>query len=140
MPIIHQLAAFNIASTMPSSYLPASHWTTKDQLAFIRNVFNETEVICQWIHNGVLCSERIKAKDFRAHLTYRHCIAFDAYRYPCQWHRCSSNQPMRRGDLERHMRERHVPFRWACPYCDTTFTRESNLLTHMQRVHGYVSA
>lgn len=106
---------------------------------FNRNIFNEKEVICQWMHNGVLCSEHIKAKDFRAHLIYRHYIA-DAHQYLCQWDGCSNNQPMRRGNLERHMRERHVPFKWACPCCNSTFTRESNLLTHMEQVHGYVSA
>ncbi|KAN0088748.1 hypothetical protein V8E55_005805, partial [Tylopilus felleus] len=113
----------------------------KDLLAFNRNVLDETEVVCQWVHNGALCSEHIRARNFRIHLHGTHGVISDApnHTYLCRWDGCPSNLQMRRTSLERHMKEQHVPFRWVCPSCTQIFSREYTLLAHMERVHEYVS-
>ncbi|KAH0831060.1 hypothetical protein J3R83DRAFT_13583 [Lanmaoa asiatica] len=105
-------------------------------LAFNKTIIDEIEVICQWVdYHGTLCNNPVKGKDVKAHLYHRHGITSDSQPYLCLWHKCFS-QPMRRSSLERHMKEHHVSVRWACPYCDHTFTRNVTMMSHIERSHG----
>ena len=101
---------------------------------FNRFLIDEKDVECQWIDHGT-CNEIVKGKDFKFHLHHRHGVTSEAQLYSCRWHECSS-AAMRKSSLERHVKEQHVPVKWACPRCPITFTRESTLTEHYGRTHG----
>ncbi|KAI9573900.1 hypothetical protein HD554DRAFT_568345 [Boletus coccyginus] len=107
-------------------------WSQRDMLLFNRNIFDEKEVVCQWVDNGTACNNPVKVKDFKDHLYDSHGVTSNLQLYACQWCGCASD-PMWRSSLERHMKEQHVPFRWLCPYCRQTFTRERTLLAHIEQ-------
>ncbi|KAI9573883.1 hypothetical protein HD554DRAFT_565537 [Boletus coccyginus] len=122
-----------LALTMDNRNVYNRDFPPKAILDFNKNVFNEKEVICLCVDNGTLCNDLVKVKDLGDHLHDRHGVTSDLPLYACQWYECPSSHPMRRSSLARHMKEQHVPFRWLCPYCGDTFTRESSLLTHIER-------
>ena len=108
----------------------------KDMIEFNRNIIETKDVVCEWVDNGIRCNDPLKGRDFKDHLYYKHGITSDSQFYQCRWSECNP-RPMRKSSLERHMKEQHVPVRWACPFCDQTFTRESTLLDHIRRTPGH---
>ena len=110
----------------------------KDRIAFNGFLRDETEVVCRWVENTTVCNDRVKGKDFTAHLQRRHRTTSDSRVYSCLWHECSASQPMMKSSLERHVRERHFPVKWACPSCTKTFTRKTTLLRHFKRCPGHI--
>jgi hypothetical protein len=115
-----------------------STYPSKDMIAFNGFLRDETEVVCQWLEITTVCNNRVKGKDFLAHLQFRHRAAYDSQMYSCLWHTCSASRPMTKLSLERHIREQHFPVKWACPTCTRTFTRKTTLMGHFKRCLGHV--
>jgi hypothetical protein len=121
---------------VPVSTYPSS----KDMIAFNGFLRDETEIVCQWIENTIVCNDGVKGKDFTAHLHHRHGTTSNSQVYSCLWHECSVSQPMMKSSLERHVREQHFPVKWACPTCTRTFTRKKTLMGHFERCPGRVQS
>jgi hypothetical protein len=114
--------------------------SSKDMIVFNGFLRDETEVVCQWLEKTTVCNDRVKGKDFLAHLQYRHRTTSNSQTYSCLWHRCSASRPMIKSSLERHMREQHFPVKWACPTCTRTFTRKTTLMGHFKRCLGHLQS
>ena len=116
-------------STYPSS---------KDMIAFNGFLRDETEVVCQWIENTIICNDGVKGKDLTTHLQHRHGTTPDSQAYSCLWRKCSVSKPMMKSSLERHVKEKHFPVKWTCPTCTRTFTRKTTLMGHFRQCPGRV--
>ena len=100
-------------------------------IEFNRSVI-EPHIVCEWVDNGTACNDLLIGMDFKDHLHHKQGITSDLHSYQCRWPRCIPRS-MKKSSLERYMKEQHVPVRWACPFCDQVFTRESTLLGHIRR-------
>ncbi|KAF9219955.1 hypothetical protein BS17DRAFT_364182 [Gyrodon lividus] len=86
---------------------------------------------CWWMHNGRPCNARLKTRDLSAHLRGQHGIISDSTVYQCHWYGCASS-PMTKSSLERHVKEQHIPGKWACPMCEETITNKDALRKHLR--------
>ncbi|KAF8842327.1 hypothetical protein BDN67DRAFT_965846 [Paxillus ammoniavirescens] len=78
----------------------------------------------------MVCNTLLKTKDFNAHLRDHHGINSHEVPHRCLWYGCDTS-PMTRSALERHVKEQHIPGRWACPACPEVFTRKHTLRKHL---------
>ncbi|KIJ06686.1 hypothetical protein PAXINDRAFT_103268 [Paxillus involutus ATCC 200175] len=103
------------------------NWGVEEMMTFIGISIGETVQHCGWVHNGMVCNTPLKTKDFNAHLRARHGINSDAVLHQCHWYDCNA-LPMTKSALERHVKEQHVPGRWACPACLDAWATECRRL------------
>jgi hypothetical protein len=82
-----------------------------------------------------VCSSLVQGPDFTEHLRSHHGIGGpDKAQLMCCWIGCFAE--MKKESLVRHVNERHLEFKYACPNCPEQFTRDYTLRNHMLKKHS----
>ncbi|KAG9315377.1 hypothetical protein JVU11DRAFT_4524 [Chiua virens] len=85
---------------------------------------------CGWLINfGQPCNTEVPGRDMPTHLRTVHRVN-ENQRLRCLWNGCSDE--LSSGCLGRHVQERHLAWRWACPRpgCEAIFTRRGVMEEH----------
>ncbi|KIJ60452.1 hypothetical protein HYDPIDRAFT_117160 [Hydnomerulius pinastri MD-312] len=89
---------------------------------------------CRWLERGGMpCEAVIQGLYFPIHLRDHHGLFMAGQnnaRYQCLWEGCADGIQVSREILMRHIQERHLLWKWACPNCGTEFTRKSTRDLH----------
>lgn len=112
-----------------------SNWGVEDDALLIENGHLERHSTCCWIlPNGTPCNESVKGRDFSAHLRVRHdVVGTPSSQHKCYWDGCRERE-FNRDCLIRHLREKHLLWRWPCPTCHHDFTRKNTMFDHRDKI------
>ena len=82
-----------------------------------------------------ICGLLVQGLEFPEHLRSHHDVGGpDKAELVCRWNGCFA--VMKTESLMRHLREKHLEFKYACPNCPEKFTRQYTLQCHMSRKHS----
>lgn len=129
---------YSVVSSNGTTYIISDknfnyNWTEQDELMLIENALQERVETCGWVSNGLTCNIPVRGRDFSVHLRDSHgVIGTPASQHKCCWNGCRERD-LNRDSLIRHLRERHLQWRWPCSYCRQDFTRKSTLIDHRAR-------
>lgn len=90
---------------------------------------------CCWVIGPALCGLSVPGSEFPDHLRSHHGVT-GSEKTPvmCCWDGCFME--MNRESLVRHVNERHLELKYACPNCFEQFTRPYTMHNHMLKKHS----
>ncbi|KAG8221485.1 hypothetical protein J3R82DRAFT_1698, partial [Butyriboletus roseoflavus] len=83
--------------------------------------------LCAWVDNEQQCNTPVLGKEFPAHLRMVHRVHITPAS-TCLWANCGVK--LSSGSFARHVQEKHLDYRWACPKCNQLFTRRGTMEIH----------
>ncbi|KAG9315156.1 hypothetical protein JVU11DRAFT_4279 [Chiua virens] len=87
---------------------------------------------CFWATAHGPCNKAVLGSEFAEHLRSCHDITVaDGVQLNCLWSGCSTE--LKKESLMRHIQEKHLEWRYACPVCGERFTRNYTRQNHLRR-------
>ena len=91
--------------------------------------------MCGWVTGQAICSSLVRFSDLPEHLRFCHgAVGPDRTNLVCRWVHCFAE--MKEESLMRHVIEKHLEVRHACPHCPEQFTRLYTMQNHINKKHS----
>jgi hypothetical protein len=99
-----------------------------------RSLTNLRYYPCYWVTGQAVCGSLVQDLEFPEHLRCHHGVGGpDKAQLMCCWIGCFTE--MKKESLMRHVNEKHLEIKYACPNCPEQFTRIHTLQSHMSIKH-----
>ena len=90
---------------------------------------------CCWVTGQAACDLVVQGLDFSEHLRSHHGVGGpEKAPLVCCWSGCFAE--MKKESLMRHVNEKHLEIKHACPSCPEQFTRDYTLRNHVSKKHS----